>query len=88
MTMNLINLRRIIQEARIRTEFKAFAFATLICMGLVSFYVGISLVVYGMFGDVFIWKQILLGAMFCFVGLFVAFVTVNYSLITRKEKNK
>ena len=59
--------------------FKAFGFALGICIGLMLFAVGNVLLVEGVLGDVFDCKEILIGLVLDFIGLFILFLTINIS---------
>ena len=66
-----------------RTELKAFGFATCISFGLMLVFMGNILIVEG-FGDVLIWKQILAGFILLFLGLFSVILTINFTHNTGK----
>ena len=74
-----------------KTKLKAFGLALCISFGLLLIFMGNILIAEGLFGNKFIWKEIIAGLILLFIGLLSAILPINYSHnhgLPSKEKLK
>lgn len=69
-----------------KSELKAFGFALCISVGFLLVFIGNVLIVGGILGDEIIWKEIVVGFVLLFIGLFSAIFAFNVSHMTGGTK--